>query len=62
MVSVALEEEGQPLEEDHFPMREELRLDVVPAAEFGRFGLAAQQVQNELGLELGRKGPTSAWA
>jgi hypothetical protein len=47
-------------DDDGFPVGEELGFQVVLAAEYGLTDVAANELQNELGFELGGECPASA--
>jgi hypothetical protein len=48
----------EAVEDGGLPGGQQVGLEVVFAAEFGLAGLAAQELQNDLGLELSREGST----
>jgi hypothetical protein len=58
--ALGLEDGVQPFEDSGLPVGNEVGLEVVLAAELGLAGFAAQELQNDLGFELSRKGPTDA--
>ena len=57
-LAVILEKRMQALQGGGFPMGKELRLEIVLAAKLRLVGGAAEKFKNELGLELGCKGPS----
>ena len=61
IAAIGLEKRMQAIQDGGLPMGEKLRLDVVLATEFCLANFAAQQFENEPSLEIGGKGPTSAW-